>query len=176
MSLYDNHPADAGSETFEREKDLGLYLGYRRRLQQIDEALGRMEQGSYGTCRGCGRPIPPARLAAVPDATLCHACKAEEESPHNLVRRPVEEGVLHPPFGRTFDVPDSAAYDGEDAWQEVGSYGTSETPQDTPGALGYEDMYRGAEPLGVVSEVEAVADEDALADRPALWQEDDESV
>jgi len=70
-SSADNHLADTASETFERELDEGLEEGAMRRLREVDEALARITDGTYGTCAVCGREIPPERLEAVPWATLC---------------------------------------------------------------------------------------------------------
>ena len=67
----DNHLGDFGTETFERELDEGLAEGDRRRVEQIDAALKRIEEGRYGLCAVDGRPIPLERLRAVPWATLC---------------------------------------------------------------------------------------------------------
>ncbi len=50
-----------------------------RELVQIDNALDRMSSGTYGRCEGCNRPIPTARLNALPYATLCIECQREEE-------------------------------------------------------------------------------------------------
>ena len=71
LSFADNHPGDVATETFDRELDDGLEEGANRRLEQIDAALGRIEDGTYGTCAVCGKPIGEERLRAVPWATLC---------------------------------------------------------------------------------------------------------
>lgn len=75
-------------------------------------------------------------------------------------RRPVEESALNPPFGRTFrDGDDYAAYDGEDAWQDVARYGTSNTPQDVPPAVDYDDVYVDADEIrGAVTPAEGLQD------------------
>jgi len=70
-SSSDNHLADTASETFERELDEGLEEGAVRRLREVETALARIEDGTYGTCAVCGRPIAPERLEALPWATLC---------------------------------------------------------------------------------------------------------
>lgn len=141
LSSYDNHPADLGSETFEREKDLGLMGHAQMMLDQIDQALARIEDGTYGWCGSCGRPIEAERLEAVPYATLCLACKKEQEARSDTNGRPVEEDVLDPPFGRSFrDETGEPGFDGEDTWEAVAHYGTSNTPQDVPGAHTYEDL------------------------------------
>lgn len=75
-------------------------------------------------------------------------------------QRPIEELSLEPPFGRTFrDGDDYAAYDGEDAWQDVARFGTANTPQDVPPAVEYGEVYVDAdEDRGIVSEVDALQD------------------
>jgi RNA polymerase-binding protein DksA len=71
--------ADAGSKTFEREHGMSLVNNARQMLRQVEQALGRINDGSYGTCEGCGRPIGKYRLQAFPRATLCMPCKQAEE-------------------------------------------------------------------------------------------------
>jgi DnaK suppressor protein len=71
LSVADNHPGDVGTETFDRELDEGLEEGATRRVEQIDAALARIEDGTFGTCTACGKPIPEERLRAVPWAPLC---------------------------------------------------------------------------------------------------------
>ncbi|HZG36572.1 MAG TPA: TraR/DksA C4-type zinc finger protein [Gaiellaceae bacterium] len=70
-SSADNHMADTASETFERELDEGLEEGAARRLREVEDALGRIDDGTYGSCATCGNPIGEERLEAVPWATLC---------------------------------------------------------------------------------------------------------
>lgn len=161
-STVDNHPADLGTETFERSKDLGLRSTFHRRLWEIDNALERMASGLYGVCELCGGPIGEARLEAFPSATTCIQCQQSLEARTDRFNRPIEENVLAPPFGRSFrDGSGDPGYDGEDAWQEVGSYGTSETPQDVPGAVTYEDMYNSDEDVyTIVDPMDALVDED----------------
>lgn len=161
-SVISNHPGDLGSETFEREKDLGLRSGYERHISEIDEALARMNEGSYGICDRCGRPIPRARLEAMPSAGTCIQCQEGIESLNDPFHRPIEEQVMGPPFGRSFrGGTTDTGYDGEDAWQEVAQYGTSETPSDVPGAVSYRDLYNSDENVyGVADPLDAIAGED----------------
>ncbi len=160
LSSYDNHPADLGSETFEREKDLALKLNMDEIHQRIGEALERMDKEKYGNCEDCGREISLERLEALPYTTLCVECQREEEAHHQNRKRPIEEEVLTPPFGRTFlDGTDNVVTDGEDIWQSVARYGTSESPSDLGGERDYEDMFEDAdESQGFVEEVDAIAD------------------
>ena len=68
---FDEEYADAGTATFEREKDESLTDNARDLLRKIDKALARMDAGTYGFCERCGKPIEKARLKALPYATLC---------------------------------------------------------------------------------------------------------
>lgn len=79
-SGYDNHPADAGTATFEREKDLALLNTVELLMQKVDRALEKIEEKTYGTCDRCGKPIGDARLDALPSATLCLACQDVEDA------------------------------------------------------------------------------------------------
>jgi len=63
--------ADHASDTYDREIDDTLEENAEQILHEIDAALARIEDGTYGTCRVCGDEIPPERLEAVPYATLC---------------------------------------------------------------------------------------------------------
>jgi RNA polymerase-binding transcription factor len=70
---FDDEYADAGTATFERERDLSLENNVRDLLGKIEKALTRMDEGTYGTCERCGKPIEKARLKALPYANLCIA-------------------------------------------------------------------------------------------------------
>jgi RNA polymerase-binding protein DksA len=67
----DDESADAGTATFEREKDLSIENNVRDLLQKIDRALKRIEAGRYGLCDRCGKPIEKARIKALPYVDLC---------------------------------------------------------------------------------------------------------
>ncbi len=75
-------PADAGSKAFEREHAISLANNARELLAQNARALARIDDGSYGSCESCGRPIGKARLQAFPRATLCVSCKQQQERQH----------------------------------------------------------------------------------------------
>jgi len=66
-----DHPADAGTDNFEQEFSLGLLESERVILGEIDEALGRLDEGTYGVCLGTGKPIGKPRLKARPWAKYC---------------------------------------------------------------------------------------------------------
>ena len=67
----DDESADAGTATFEREKDLSIENNVRDLLAKIDRALKRIDDGSFGTCDRCGKPIEKARIKALPYVDLC---------------------------------------------------------------------------------------------------------
>jgi RNA polymerase-binding transcription factor DksA len=79
LSTVDQHPADIGSETFERTKDLSLQEDLIGRLTDVDRALDKLGSDTYGTCEVCGEPIPDERLEAVPAARCCVEHQAAQE-------------------------------------------------------------------------------------------------
>ena len=81
LSSYDQHQADVGTETFEREKDLSILEQVEAELADVEHALRRLDDGTYGTCEVCGKAIPDERLEAMPAARLCleHQAEAERE-------------------------------------------------------------------------------------------------
>ncbi len=79
LSHMDQHQADVGTETFEREKDLSILENVEAELADIEHALARLNDGTYGTCEACGRPIDDARLEALPAARLCLEDQAQAE-------------------------------------------------------------------------------------------------
>jgi len=75
-------PADVGSTNFERDQEMSLVANAREMYEQSELALKLFDEGSYGICESCGKPIGKARLQAFPRATMCVACK------QRLERRP----------------------------------------------------------------------------------------
>jgi RNA polymerase-binding protein DksA len=71
--------ADAGAKTFEREQEHSIAANRQLLMTQIRHAIERIDSGTYGICEDCGRPIPAARLKALPMATLDANCKARAE-------------------------------------------------------------------------------------------------
>lgn len=79
LSTVDQHPADVGSETFERTKDLSVQEDVEGRLEDVARALEKLGDGTYGTCEVCGEAIPDERLEAVPAARYCVRHQAARE-------------------------------------------------------------------------------------------------
>jgi len=133
LSLIDNHPADIATEVYERSRDVAQHDRLVHKVEAIDVALARFDEGDYGICEHCGQKIPLERLEALPYTTVCTKCSREEEKEeqHSLHREPVENELLNRPFSRTFnDGLDRVGFDGEDSWQAVARYGTSDSAQD----------------------------------------------
>ncbi|HZG88240.1 TraR/DksA C4-type zinc finger protein [Paenibacillus sp.] len=140
LSLVDNHPGDIGSEMFERGKDLALTELWEHQVEKIEAALERMDNGTYGRCLECGEPIPLERLEALPSAEYCIKHVPDDDTSY---RRPREEKFLAPAMRSDMDHDDTTQFDGEDAWQIVERWGTSNTPalQEGRELTDYNDMY-----------------------------------
>ncbi len=177
LSSYDNHPADQGNETFEREKDVALRDNVRALRHDVRHALQRIEAGTFGSCLTCGREIEPDRLEAMPSTSYCLDCRRNLEVMDPPRWRPIEEEVLYPPFGHSFkDGTDMVGYDGEDTWQDVARYGTSDTPSDVGGTDSYEDVFVDHdERHGLVEEVDGIIDVGPDAIPPDPHEADDNS-
>jgi RNA polymerase-binding protein DksA len=78
-TAYDNHLADTATETYDRELDYTLEENSEHVLGEIEAALKRIEEGTYGTCTSCGKQIVEERLEALPWATLCIGCQRDRE-------------------------------------------------------------------------------------------------
>ncbi len=76
---YDNHLADSATATLNREIDYTLEENSEHVLAAIEEALSRIDEGTFGTCARCGKTIAEERLEAIPYATRCIDCKRLEE-------------------------------------------------------------------------------------------------
>lgn len=157
LSMFDNHPADIGTETFERSKEIGLRDLIKGQLASNKKALKKIDNGDYGRCEVCGKEIPGERLEVIPSAPLCLECQRKEEDRIKFSRRPVEEGVVMPPFGgfaedRLYS-EQKVEFDGEDSWQAVARYGTSSDV--VKGEMGLPFTETG-EDVGVVEDVESI--------------------
>jgi len=155
LSTIDNHPADLGTELYEREKDMALQVHEKAELKKVNEALEAMNKGSYGVCDECGDSIPFERLEAVPYTTRCIE-HADKDIPQT---RPVEEQVLHPAVDNSFagrrEGEDVRNY--EDSFQVVAQYGTSETAADFTGDFNdINDLYDDEDEVGMDEDVDSL--------------------
>ena len=81
---YQTHPADQGSDTMAKEESFMLISRELMYLQQIDNALRAIDEGTYGICKICGNEIPENRLKAVPTTDTCIHCKIHRADPINF--------------------------------------------------------------------------------------------
>jgi RNA polymerase-binding protein DksA len=79
LSTLDQHPADQGTNLFEREQALSVAEHAERGLADVDDALRRLEEGDYGRCRVCGAEIESERLEARPETPFCIEHQREAE-------------------------------------------------------------------------------------------------
>ena len=127
LSSYDNHPGDQGSNTYEREKDIGLLDNSLQTLKKVETALKLLADDNYGICKKCGKEISEDRLEAIPYTWLCRKCGLEEEERKSIRERPVEEESLDSSFA---NYGNNVVNEGEDAWEDVAQYGTSSNDKD----------------------------------------------
>lgn len=75
-----SHPADLGTDVFERDLNLGLVTEESEVLHDVRDALDRIEKGNYGICEACGGQVEPGRLSVIPYARNCLECQKKAES------------------------------------------------------------------------------------------------
>jgi YteA family regulatory protein len=151
LSQYDNHPADTSTALYEREKDLALRRQLEEELRDVNQALQKMEEGTYGICEVTGEPIPIERLHAIPTART-----TREASPDQAIYdyRPVEEDVLYH-MEKEYDTgSEETEYNEQDAYQIVASY--NELPMTYEGS----SLIDNEDGMGYVEPVEAIASTD----------------
>ena len=104
-SAFGMHQADAGSDAYDRDFALSLLSQEQDALYEIEQALGRIEAGTYGDCEMTGKPIAHARLEAIPFARYTVECQSqlEKQNKHFNIRKPVTSL-----FGLTDDEPGDA--------------------------------------------------------------------
>ncbi|HOX54420.1 MAG: TraR/DksA family transcriptional regulator [Candidatus Omnitrophica bacterium] len=79
ISGYSFHMADVATDTYDREFSLGLASNDRQLLYDIDDAIKKLEDGKFGSCEECGKPITKSRLKAIPYTKLCLGCQKKLE-------------------------------------------------------------------------------------------------
>ena len=130
LSMYDNHPADIATETFQAEMDMNLKTDEKIHLEKINQALKMIDEGSYGKCITCGKNITEDRLQTLPTSIECIECKKKSDSTDDmLTTRPAEEAVLKSLYkGSSNDEDNTNIFDKEDSWQNAAEFNrTKET-------------------------------------------------
>ena len=80
LSIVSQHPADTADFTYQRELQQTTQELLDREVEQVQAAMRARQTGTYGICQECGRHIPPERLEARPEATLCVDCQRRLET------------------------------------------------------------------------------------------------
>lgn len=155
LSSYDNHPGDLANETFEAEKNFSFRTRDKFLLSEVEAALNKIADGTYGTCEQCHKEIDKDRLEVRPYSRLCINCEndMEQKVEDEEKGRPIEEQVLFPPFGRSFtdnSPEDKVEYDGEDTWDSVNEYNVRMSDNE----FGEDD-----EAIGYVEDVEQISNQ-----------------
>ncbi|MFT8317201.1 MAG: hypothetical protein ABF651_02865 [Sporolactobacillus sp.] len=148
LSAYDNHPADSASQLYEREKDLAFDKRFRDELKDIEDALNKIERGTYGRDEQTGEKIPMARLEALPTA---RTIVGRAPKKHSFKERPTEESVIAAMEKASITNFAENNFDQENAFDLVSSY--NDMPmifEDAP----YQDDEEG---IGFVEDIEAIA-------------------
>lgn len=95
LSMYDNHPADIGTEVFQAEMNINLKKHEEKYLEMLNKSIERIEKGDYGKCIDCGNYISEERLEVLPTSLRCIECQKKVNPPEDLLNtRPSEELVL----------------------------------------------------------------------------------
>lgn len=165
LSRYDNHPADVATELFDAEHRAALRSSHEFVMHEIDDALEKIKKGTYGVCELCGKSIDPQRLEVIPDARNCIRCEISEEHENTLDQiakhshRPVEEDVLEKTMRSHREGGRSEPYDGEQALEEVLSFGSSDSPQDGAPLGNRQDAASNGRSLHEVQDIEEISNE-----------------
>ncbi|MCL1630928.1 hypothetical protein M3N64_03085 [Sporolactobacillus sp. CPB3-1] len=151
LSAYDNHPAESATQLYEREKDLAFHKMEQNELEEINHALKKIDDGTYGYDEKTGEKISRARLKALPTArTAAH----QADTSHDHRVRPVEESVISDFEVRGITDFESNGYNEENAFDVVSQYNDQEGIfENAP----YSDDEEG---IGYVEELEAFAAND----------------
>lgn len=83
LSTHDQHPGDAGTQTFQRERDQAIEERLEYEIAEIDDALERIENDEYGKCERCGRQISDQRLEILPATRYCLRHAPSETGPES---------------------------------------------------------------------------------------------
>ena len=121
LSSMPFHMADAGSDNFEQEFTLDLMDSEKKLLKEINDALGRINEGTFGICEGRGESIPKARLNAIPWARYCVDCAELKEKGRLLEGEPDESGEIPPYEAGTEPESDEEEENGPDVEADSGS-------------------------------------------------------
>lgn len=161
LSNYDNHPADLGSELYAVEMNMALKVHEQSKLNDINRALKKFENGSYGICEKCKQEIELERLEAMPSAKFCMSCEKETEASEINTPDMSYNEVFDAPFGRKYlNKREDDEFEGLDQLNDVLKYGSADTPQDMGGYEDYEEFYTNEiDNQGIVEEIDKISNQ-----------------
>lgn len=164
LSNYDNHPADTSTQLYMVGLNNALMVHQENILEEVRNALNKIDKGDYGKCELCGRDIAEERLEALPYARLCLDCQENIEPEKEIGRkiRPNEELVIDAPLGRKYlNKQEDDEHEGLDYLNDLMKYGSSDTPQDMGGYKDYKEFYTNEiDNQGIVDEMDKVTNEE----------------
>lgn len=168
LSNYDNHPADMGSELYTAEMNLALKVHEQSRLNQVKRALQKFENGTYGICEKCKKPINYDRLEAIPYTRFCMDCETETESAEINTPDMQYDEVFDAPFGRKYlNKQEDDEFEGMEQLNDLMKYGSADTPQDMGGYHDYEEYYTNElDNQGIVEETDKISNQQYKAQLP----------
>lgn len=152
LSFYDNHPADLGTETFMMEQDKGFKQKIESTILEIESAIQKIDDGTFGLCEKCKNRIGEERLDLIPYVKLCINC-AKEKIPLDtkMKFRPEEENIILP-FVRS---KEEIQFDREDSYQEVAKFNKIE--KDPSFSTGDNQGIFDEREAGIVEEIEKIS-------------------
>lgn len=161
LSNYDNHPADLGSELYSVEMNMALKVHEQSKLNDINNALKKFENGSYGKCEKCKKEIEYERLEVLPSAKLCLECEKDKEASEINTPDMQYNEVFDAPFGRKYlNKREDDEFEGMDQLNDLMKFGSADTPQDMGGYEDYEEFYTNeVDNQGIVEEVDKISNE-----------------
>lgn len=148
LSQYDNHPADAATALYEREKDLILWKMHQEELDDVQVALEKMEKGTYGIDERTGEKIPLERLEALPTARTNVMDSPNQDRSDS---RPIEEVVLREMEEDYATNSQETEYNEQNAYQVVASFNESSMTYEGSSLMDNDDG------MGYVEPIEAIA-------------------
>jgi len=161
LSSYDNHPADLGTEMFMMSQNMSLKSSQSSIVDEIDAALDRIEDETYGICKICGNDIDEERLEIIPYTSVCVNCSKEEIPIDKKINfRPQEEERIRFPYGESntgIQSTENITFDGEDSLQSVLRF--NDVPSDPSFTTGDNQGVFDDIELGLVEEVEGISEE-----------------
>jgi len=161
LSNYDNHPADIGSELYTAEMNLALKVHEQSRLNELNHALNKFDNGTYGICEKCKKAIDYDRLEAIPYTRFCMDCERETESAEINTPDMQYDEVFDAPFGRKYlNKREDDEFEGLDQLNDLMKYGSADTPQDMGGYQDYEEYYTNElDNQGIVEETDKISNQ-----------------